>query len=604
MRNVYVLFAIIYIILISSFYPRIVYAAGEFQADYDVQYAISPAGKTIVTQQVTLVNKLSNYYPKSYSLLLDSDKISNIIAYDDGGIITPTISVKDTKTEIGLQFNAKAIGLGKALKFTLRYEHAGVASKNGNIWEIYIPGIINDPDIGEYNVTLNVPPTFGPIAYLSPLPAKNHIWTREQMIRGGIAGAYGTSQNFQVNLSYELTNSSVIRQQQSITLPSNSAFQKVSIQSLTPTPDTVNSDDDGNWIAQYTLLPAQTIHIKADLDVSIFMSPRKDFVQPAVQIEKYLVAKPYWQSKDPTIITAAKPLVTPWQVYEYVVRTLSYDYEKISQITTQREGAIVALQAPKTAVCMEFTDVFIALARASGIGARRVVGYAYTDNPKLRPTSTESDVLHAWPEYYDTVRKLWIPIDPTWGNTTGGVDYFSKTDFNHIAFAVNGMDSQLPYSAGYFRSSDTLGKDVSVSFAPSPVAAIPSRINSTIEFPTQVNAGTTVDGTIVIHNASGAILSNVVITATSDVGGIATTKTVSEILPFGTNRIPIHATFPQSFQVSRGSIHLIVNDTSQVMQFTVQPMYWIVAISIASILGVLICILGLSRIFVWKKSHK
>lgn len=80
-----------------------VQAIGEFQADYEVQYAVAPSGKTIVTQHVTLTNKLPNFYPEEYSLLVDSDKISNIIAYDEctdksskpckGGVITPSITV-------------------------------------------------------------------------------------------------------------------------------------------------------------------------------------------------------------------------------------------------------------------------------------------------------------------------------------------------------------------------------------------------------------------------------------------------------------------------------------------------------------------------------
>ncbi len=29
-------------------------------------------------------------------------------------------------------------------------------------------------------------------------------------------------------------------------------------------------------------------------------------------------------------------------------------------------------------------------------------------------------------------------IDPTWGATTGGVDYFETLDFDHFAFVVKG----------------------------------------------------------------------------------------------------------------------------------------------------------------------
>jgi len=66
--------------------------ANDFQADYDTQYAISPNGKTIVTQNVTLTNKQSNLYPKQYTVTIDSDEIRNVIAYDTKGVITPKVA--------------------------------------------------------------------------------------------------------------------------------------------------------------------------------------------------------------------------------------------------------------------------------------------------------------------------------------------------------------------------------------------------------------------------------------------------------------------------------------------------------------------------------
>ncbi len=62
--------------------------------------------------------------------------------------------------------------------------------------------------------------------------------------------------------------------------------------------------------------------------------------------------------------------------------------------------------------------------------------------------SLVKDVLHAWPEYYDESKKTWIMIDPTWGNTTHGMDYFSSLDFEHITFVIKGLSSTYPVPAG------------------------------------------------------------------------------------------------------------------------------------------------------------
>jgi transglutaminase-like putative cysteine protease len=585
----------------GSVHPK-VHATGEFQADYDVQYAISPTGKTIVTQQVTLTNKLPNFYPQEYSLMLDSDKISNIIAYDDGGIITPAISVKEGKTHIALKFNVRAIGLGKSLPFSLRYEHAGIATKNGSIWELYVPGVLNDPDIGTYDVSVAVPPTFGPAAYLSPQPANGKSWNKEQMIKGGIAAAYGTSQNFDLTLTYTLTNPGVTAELQEIALPPGTAFQKVTIQSLTPSPVTVTSDADGNWLGRYSVGPRQTVKVTAAVSVSVFLSARRDFVTPTPDVSLYTKPAAYWQVKDPEIQNLASRNPTPKMIYDYVATTLSYDYGKVNAPTT-RMGALDALKNPTRAVCMEFTDLFIAVARAAGIPARRVVGYAYTNNPKLRPLSLITDVLHAWPEYYDSTLKLWVPVDPTWANTTGGVDYFTKLDFNHIVFAINGVDSATPYPAGYYRTADSSGRDISVEFAASPQDK-GADVSTVIEFPSQVGAGTKVQGSIVVTNKGGESAYNIAVSAVSEPDGIKVTQVIDELLPYAVVRIPISGTFDQTVTAKPGQIRARVNEVTLTQSFRIQPLYWLVVLGVLTLLLAVVIAAKLMHLVLWKTSKK
>ena len=86
---------------------------------------------------------------------------------------------------------------------------------------------------------------------------------------------------------------------------------------------------------------------------------------------------------------------------------------------------------------MEFTDLFIAIAREKGIYSREIQGYGFSLDQKLQPLSLSSDILHAWPEYYDTKTESWIAVDPTWENTSG-INYFSSFDLNHIVFVIHG----------------------------------------------------------------------------------------------------------------------------------------------------------------------
>src|SRR5258707_13577173 len=104
---------------------------------------------------------------------------------------------------------------------------------------------------------------------------------------------------------------------------------------------------------------------------------------------------------------------------------------------------------------MEFTDLFIAMARAAGIRAREINGYAYTENKDSEPLSLVADVLHSWPEYWDKYNKEWILVDPTWGNTTHGIDFFHKLDLRHFTFVIHGVNSEFPLSPGSYKLSDS-----------------------------------------------------------------------------------------------------------------------------------------------------
>lgn len=563
-------------------------AAGEFIADYDVSYAVAPTGLAIVTHEVTLTNKLTNLYAREYSIVFDSTKIRNIIAYDDGGQITPEISQSDGKTEIKLHFNTQVIGVGKKLTFTLRFENDEIAQKLGSIWEVHIPGVANDPDLGSYFVLLAVPPSFGPIAYMSPPPADGKRWNREQMTHGGVSLGYGAKQQFLLNLSYYIENVSVTSKSVELALPPDTAYQKVTIASLDPEPTEIVRDTDGNWLARYTLGSGKKQDVIAHLYVAITMDPRPGWTE-TVDVNANTRAQRYWESTDPTIVSAASKLKTPREIYTYVVDMLSYDYKRVNQ-NPIRKGARAALASPDTSICMEFTDLYIALSRAVGIPAREVIGYAYTTNTKLRPLSLVTDVLHSWPEYYDTERGQWIPIDPTWADTTGGIDYFSKLDFNHIAFAIRGDDSQYPYPAGFYRRPDKSSRDVAVAFSDIIPETSRDPLTVSIAFPSSVIAGFETAGVVKITNRSGASVEGVNVSVQSMPVDVAMFRTERLLPPFGTVILPFKLVSGDYFSGGQGRIITTVNNQISTHQFSIRPTYWLL-LSVGIFMGIAVAVL-------------
>ncbi|MDE2026757.1 MAG: transglutaminase domain-containing protein, partial [Patescibacteria group bacterium] len=218
----------------------------------------------------------------------------------------------------------------------------------------------------------------------------------------------------------------------------------------------------------------------------------------------YLEQQQYWQVNNQQIKNLAKQLKTPEAIYEYVVQHVTYDFSRITNGQV-RLGALAVLQNPSSAVCLEFTDLFVTLSRAAGIPAREVDGFANTQNTISRPLSLSQDILHAWPEYYDDTEHSWIMVDPTWGNTTGGVDYFHTLDFDHVAFVVKGVSSTYPIPAGGYKFDNQVNeKDVAVTVSQQRITALPT-VSMAISMPPLFMSGLPLSGAIALQNTGSVI---------------------------------------------------------------------------------------------------
>ena len=376
---------------------------------------------------------------------------------------------------------------------------------------------------------------------------------------------------------------------QEIALPPDTAFQRVAIDTINPKPEEMVKDTDGNWLAHYEVSPGQKLSIEAVISVTMRLPSLDGEIASSSGTntgndgKEYLKPLPYWESDDPIIKSLAAIYTTPKTIYEYVVSTLHYDYERVKTIP-KRKGALEALKTPKGALCMEFTDLYIAIARAAGIPAREVVGYAHTTNATLRPLSLVTDVLHAWPEYYDRDRGIWIPIDPTWGSTTGGVDYFSQLDFSHIAFAIHGISSSRPLPAGFYREEGREGRDVTVEFLGEVTTPSVAKLIPRIEFPRTVTAGFRGVGMASVENTGGVEASDVSIHIETVPFSYTINKDHQTIAPFSKLSLPLTMSIPALLGRSKGRITMTVGDRSVEHSFDIQPISWLY-VSLSGMIG-------------------
>lgn len=475
---------IIFIILFFPF-PISVLASSEFSDYYNVVYQINPDGKTLVTQNISIVNNATDVYAADYTIKIGSEGISDIKARDRVGELSPEVSVAGGSTSIKVVFKDKVVGAKRSLSWTLSYLVSDISIHNGTVWEVTIPRLSLQPEIKSYDLKLIVPKSFGPEMYISPSVEKysetddeyNYTFKKESFETTGIMAAFGTAQRFNLELTYHLKNPSLLSSAVEIAFPPDIfGEQAIEVESILPKPDSIKVDVDGNYLAKYSLPSGQEKEIK--LIAKVYLTYKNADLSKSGNIEDipdnlrelYTQADKYWESTDPEIKTLAAGIIrkdltaaeNSRLLYQYVVSNLKYNWDSVKNNQgLQRKGAKAVLQIKDQAVCMEFADLYIALLRSVGIPARRAAGYAYSQNYLTQPIPGDS--LHTWVQVY--IPKIgWISTDPTWGSTTNGLDYFSKLDTNHIVFSINGTNSEFPFPAGTYKIKPEQQGDLKVSF--------------------------------------------------------------------------------------------------------------------------------------------
>lgn len=373
----------------------------------------------------------------------------------------------------------KDINFGSEYKITLKYNSYGLMLKSGNLRDIYIPAFSKDYTFltDNYKETINtlirIPKTFGNINFSSPQgniseegEFRNVRLSQEQLI--GETGwiQVGTTQfySFDIVQPYNKTSDIFFTQNEyRVIIPRDVSAgpvkQKIYFKEISPSPSHIEEDKDGNLIAVFNI----NSNTEGDIRISGFAEIEQDNAVdinnsgkvsdiPIEVINSNTSSAEFWESDSELIKQTAKEIIggvdpKTLSVYEIAQKTYSYvvnkiDYSNVKRFgVNERKGALATLQGG-AAVCMEYSDLFIALMRANGVPARAGFGFGYSALDDI--FSSENAINHQWAEVYFPSIESWIAIDTTWGEN--GNELIGG-DLNHFYTHVASISPNKPSTA-------------------------------------------------------------------------------------------------------------------------------------------------------------
>lgn len=478
----------------------------------------------LVTEEHTLSwDDYSNYFPASRNFILVS--ISPALASQESAVeqYVSAITVKNREgTDIAFE---KKVDNGEiilkipyyddlrssnTLRFVITYKSTLYAVFEGKALDITIPGLPKDfvatrtangiTDVTTFSLQLKIPLSFGKVTSVAPIPGRQQEtsnvtiigYSGELLVGNTVRATVGNNRFIKFSLQGKTypTNTTapefvkgVLVNYIEVALPSQkegaeSANQIILYSRIEPFPESLRTDDDGNVIARIPVSATTEGNILIEGYAQVGAVPLVAGYDAATisQIPdgmlRFLAPEDrYWQSNNQLIVEKAVLLKQDTisqsvkQTIQLVSSTLSYtSVTSGSQLV--RKGAVAALEQ-KNGVCMEYSDLTIALLRAQGIPARAVYG----DGIGSRVDRTLAGIGHQWVGVW-IPGSGWVPIDPTWSDKTRT---YVGHDMDHFVWYVASKNPNEPSGFNCESSDSSQPCRDSLEIYTEPVETTPER---------------------------------------------------------------------------------------------------------------------------------
>jgi hypothetical protein len=136
--------------------------------------------------------------------------------------------------------------------------------------------------------------------------------------------------------------------------------------------------------------------------------------------DNYLMKTPLYAVEHPLIQKKANDLTQDLSTQEEkIARLVAFVDEHIEDDSDADSEDVIEVFVTQKGDCTEHALLFITLARAAGIPARRVHGYIYNED-----RDSPGFAGHAWAEVL--VDDHWKPVDPSWGQSAASIGHLQE----------------------------------------------------------------------------------------------------------------------------------------------------------------------------------
>jgi tetratricopeptide (TPR) repeat protein len=175
---------------------------------------------------------------------------------------------------------------------------------------------------------------------------------------------------------------------------------------------------------------AQASDKRSDTELIVTLRPRRppsarkvEIPVKSAELEPFLKPTREITSHSPEVIAQAKEIAGDDRDAWSVARKLSdWTFKNLKWKRVDYANAKDTLAA-READCLEFSELFVAMARSLGLPARIVLGMAHTDG---------SFGAHAWVEVWIGE---WVELDPTWGMNFADATHIRSSSSELIAYS-------------------------------------------------------------------------------------------------------------------------------------------------------------------------